>query len=248
MKWFVIWLVLLSTVDVYAQLPNGPTPIAFPIIAAITEFQLNDGDSLSNQSGTTQTGDTFQDYALTSSSKPQILGYNTAIAGETLATMVANFSTQVQPLYTACCSSSSKPFIVIIMGGANDIRAGTAVATIYASLQSYVNKVHALGSNAKVLVASYPVQCDIFNTPSWLSELQTFNGDIIGNWNVTQGSGGLAADGLFNLWANTTIGPNNYSSSAFCSTTYSPDGQHMTSLAKIIAGSVQAGVMAPFLP
>jgi hypothetical protein len=46
-------------------------------------------------------------------------------------------------------------------------------AELFVLLQSYLNAVHSLGPNALVVVAAYPLQCDIFKNSKlkWTPEL-----------------------------------------------------------------------------
>ncbi len=204
---------------------------------------INDGDSLSTTFGSSD-HKTFMSYAL-SALTPVLRSVNVAINGETLATMVSDFSAHVGVLY-----DSKYRLIVHILAGTNDIRVGSSAATIYSLLQTYVNDVHALGSNAKVIVGVNLVQCDIYNNAKELGVLKALNADIIANWNVAQGSGGLGADGIANYWANTTIGPDNYNGSTFCNypNSYSKDGAHPTDLSMSIMGSIEATAVRPLLP
>lgn len=213
------------------QPPSGPLPIL-----------VNDGDSMSTTSGSSR-GITFQYYAIASLTLRQpIVAYNVAVTGETLATMVANFATNVTPLYQA-----NVPFVLFILGGGNDIRTGQTGAATYALLQTYVNLGHALGANVKVVVGSYPLQCDIQASPSQNTQMQVFNGDVETLWNVPQSSGGLGADGLADFFVNPIIGMNTYASSAFCNQQYSADGQHGTDLTKSIMGPIAGAAMQPLL-
>jgi hypothetical protein len=117
-------------------------------------------------------------------------------------------------------------------------------------LQTYVNNVHALRSNAKVVVGVNLVQCDIYNRSNELGVLEALNADIIAGWNVAQGSGGLGADGLADYWANTAIRPGNYNGSTFCNypNSYSRDGVTRTVLSMSIMGSIEAAAVQPLLP
>jgi hypothetical protein len=50
----------------------------------------------------------------------------------------------------------------------------------------------------------------------------------------------LGADGLANYWADPTVGPGNYTGSAFCGSpnTITPDGQHPTDYAMQFFGNI----------
>jgi hypothetical protein len=204
---------------------------------------INDGDSLSTTFGSSDRK-TFMLYAL-SALTPVPRSANLAINGETLATMVSDFSAHVGALY-----DPKYRLIVHILAGTNDIRAASSEATIYGLLQTYVNDVHALGSNAKVIVGVNLVQCDIYNRANELGVSEALNAHIIAGWNVAQGSGGLGADGIADYWTNTTIEPGNYNSSTFCNypNSYSKDGAHPTDLSMSIMGSIEAAAVQPLLP
>lgn len=224
---------------------------SFNIQTSFQDVVLADGDSFF-----TGHGATFDNSILrcaisgclgtTSALKRQVRAYNNAINGETLATMLTNFSTNIPVYYQA----GYRTFIVHLLAGANDIRASTSVSTIYSGLQTYVNSVHALGSNAKVIIATQPVQCDIFQNGTELAALQSLNNMILANWNVPQASGGLGADGLDDLFHTPTVGPGNYAGSAFCGSPnqYSQDGQHPTDLTMSLLGPVMGAAINAALP
>lgn len=65
---------------------------------------------------------------------------NLGVSGETLATMLANAPTAVDPLYTHGVKD-----LVVIWGGTNDLDDGSTVASVYANLTSYVAARHAVG-------------------------------------------------------------------------------------------------------
>lgn len=238
---FVIFCCVLMTA--MARLPQGVPPLAYK------GYLVNDGDSFSNTHGSTD-GASIMTYV--SVPNRNLAMATTAVTGQTLSGNISTFPATVLPIYSAASKiyGTSLPFIVQILSGANDIRSSVAVSTIYANLQTYVNLVHALGANAKVVVGSQPVQCDIFNSSPELTALQTYNGDIRSNWNVAQSSGGLGADGLSDFWANSTIGQGNYTGSAFCGfpNTYSSDGQHPTDAAMAILGPIEETAVQPLIP
>ena len=156
---------------------------------------------------------------------------NTSISGETLAQMVRNFSTNVAKRY----NRKYKNFIVHSLGGGNDIRAGASPANLYILLQSYVNAVHALGPNATAVIATYPLQCDIFKSTKRMDSLRSYNDLIYSGWNKPQNAGGLGADGLVDYFGDTTIGPST-SILVFCSVEWSKDGQHLNDAGKATTG------------
>lgn len=94
------------------------------------------------------------------------------------------------------------------------------VASIYANVRTYVNAVHALGANAKVVLGTEMVQCDVAGNPTNLGALQAYNTLISAN---TAG-----ADAIADYQADSYFGPGNYTSSNFCLAANSPDGQHPT--------------------
>jgi hypothetical protein len=202
---------------------------------------VNDGDSLSAKLGS-ETGVTFMTFAVAKIPQSPISTQNVAISGQTLAQMVVGFSEHITPLY-----QPSLPFIVHLMAGTNDIRAGANAETIARNLKRYVNLIHELGANAKIVLATSPLQCDIFRNPAQRAALQSVNDLLIARSKVPQEAGGFGADGLANYWADPTIGPNSYSASAFCDRAYSIDGQHGTDLTKGIMGTIEAAAIAPLL-
>lgn len=211
-------------------------------------FVINDGDSLFTTAGSAS-GVTITTYLWNGGTAPNSLYRVTAINGTTTTDDINNFSQHVTPVYNAIVQAygGSIPVLIALSGGANDIRAGSTAAAIYANYQTYINLVHALGANAKMLIPAIPLQCDILNNATFLAKLQQLNNLIYANWNVSQGSGGLGADGLVDFFGNTTVGMNTYASSAFCNATYSTDGQHGTDLTKSILGPVEGGAVTPFL-
>lgn len=217
---------------------------AFNIQQSFANVIVEDGDSFVSGKGSSFDNSIFR-FSLTELKYP-VRAFNNAVPGKTMAQLDSTFSTSVPTYY----QSGYTVFVVHFSGGANDIRFAVPVSTIYSEYQSYINKVHALGSNAKVVIATNPLQCDIFQNPTELAALQSLNGMIIANWNVAQGSGGLGADGLDNLWATPTVGPGNYSGSVFCGfpNQYSPDGQHPTDLSMSLYGPVQAAALNAVLP
>lgn len=230
--------------NIGALTPNTPridlSPGASPVL-------VQDGDSLFATDGSeTSPALTTLDFALQTFTK-QIYWHNVSLGGRTMSTLVSIFPTNVAPFY----KPNETKFVVHVIGGGNDIRASKTAAQIFASLQQYVNLVHALGSNAVVAVATTPLQCDVLGNPTWLSALQTYNGLIQAGWNVSQASGGLGADALIDYFANPTIGMNTYASSAFCDSTYSntiPPGQHLNNLGKSIMGPIESPVIMSLIP
>ena len=152
--------------------------------------------------------------------------YNVSISGLTLSGMYANFAANVATLYPG----QGRNFVVLLLGGANDIRVlGSTAATVEALLVNYAQAVRALGSNTKFLVGTYPLQCDILGNSTQKAALQALNTWIQTNWSVPIANGGLGADGIVDFASDPTIGVGDYSTSPFCgNSTNSPDGQHPT--------------------
>ncbi len=101
---------------------------------------------------------------------------NVAVFGETLATMLANAPTNVDPLYAPNGNN-----IVIIWGGTNDIALGATPAATYANLTSYVAARHAVGW--KVIVATMLSRFQLE------TQKNTYNALILAN---TAGADGIA--------------------------------------------------------
>lgn len=231
---------ILLALSVFPLLAMARWPQRQVLSPAYQGYLINDGDSLSTTIGSSD-GGTILTYV---NVPGKTLAYATvAISGQTLAGNISTFPNTVGAVYNSMRTiyGTSIPFVVQILSGANDIRLGGTASAIYANLQAYINLVHALGPNAKVMATTYLVQCDIFGNGPQLAVLQTLNNSVISNWNVVQSSGGLNADGLVNYWADLTIGPNSYVSSTFCGfpNIYSPDGQHATNVSKAIMGSLE---------
>ena len=200
---------------------------------------VNDGDSMSSGEGSLLDNSPMR-FALPSINPP-VRAYLDAVFGTTLATMLTNFSANIAPhcsgAYTAC--------IIHIMAGENDIRAGTQVATIEANLRAYVNAVHAIGPNAKVIIGVTPMQCGW--SGAQLTAYQQYTTDRISLGTVPQAQGGFGADGIANYWADPTIGAGNFTTSAFCNGMYSPDGGHPTDLTMGIMGGIEAAAVNALL-
>lgn len=243
----LVWLIVMS-VQAFSQggYLSAPTHNFVPPITVGSV--INDGDSLFQINGSSSQV-TIASYLWTASPPPNAPYSVTAVGGTTSTYSVANFSKNVTPVYSAATATYGvgTPVTIVLLTGGNDIRGSATAASVFANYQSYVNEVHALGANAKMLISTYPLQCDIFNNSAERAVLQQLNDLIYANWNVSQGSGGLGADGLVDFFGNTTVGMNTYASSAFCNATYSTDGMHGTDLTKSILGPVEGGAVTPFL-
>jgi hypothetical protein len=138
-------------------------------------------DSLSTTFGSSDRK-TFMLYAL-SALTPVPRSANVAVNGETLATMVSDFSAHVGILY-----DPKYRLIVHILAGTIDIRAASSAARIYSLLQTYVNNVHEAprfwGQSCSMRHLQSRERAGSFGSAGW---------------NVAQGSGGLGADGLVRL-------------------------------------------------
>lgn len=73
--------------------------------------------------------------------------HNVAVPGETLATMVANYSANVAPFFKVGHKN-----LIVLWGGTNDIEQGATPATTYSRLTTYVSQAHATGF--KVIVTT----------------------------------------------------------------------------------------------
>lgn len=193
------------------------------IAPQVRDIIIGDGDSTNSGAGS-WVDNSITRYAVGQTIRP-VQAINMAQYGQTLSSMVTNFSTRIAPIY----SSAYQNFVVHVYAGPNDIRGGATAAAVYANLQTYVAAAKALGSNVRVIVAVPMLQCDTYANGTWNSALQTLNANIRANWAAAQGAGGLGADGIADYMADPTIGPNSYASSYFCSNVpASPDGQHPT--------------------
>lgn len=68
---------------------------------------------------------------------------NLGVSGQTVATMVSNFATDLQPYCAA--ATSSAPVYAFIEGGINDIANGVSAATTFSNLQSYWSSAASAG-------------------------------------------------------------------------------------------------------
>lgn len=208
---------------------------------ALRSILVNDGDSLLQFTGGAF-GTTSMVFCTDALKLSFVVGQNVSAGGATAETLLANFAANVAPYY-----QSTVPFVVHLLVGGNDIRAGDSAATLKANIKSYVNLVHALGANAKIAVSTYPLQCDLCTDAGWNATTKAFNDDLIATWNLPQGLGGYGADALLNYFADPTIGANNYVTSAFCDPAYSADGHHGNDIVKQIMGQIEAEAVRPLL-
>lgn len=239
-----LWFLDVDSDGAYALAPDGSQLIesATSPAFALRSILVNDGDSLYQFTGSTFPTTSLTPFCTDDLPKSFIVAQNVSIGGATCDSLLSTFFSRVTPLY-----QSGVPFVVSLLVGGNDVRAGDSAATIITNLKAYVSAVKALGSNALCALSTYPVQCDVSQSPTWTAVLQTVNNDLIANWNVSQGSGGYGADALVNYWADPTIGPGNYTSSLFCNTNYSADGHHGNDAVKQIMGQIEASALAPLL-
>jgi lysophospholipase L1-like esterase len=137
--------------------------------------------------------------------------YNTAYYGQTMADRISRFSYNIQPIY----NPKARNFMVSIFAGTNDIVASNATgASIYANIVSYVAAVHALGSNARCIVAEMLPRAGL--TAGQTTQWQALNALIDAN---TAGS-----DYVVHLTQDPTMGP----ASATANTALYADGTHPT--------------------
>lgn len=200
--------------------------------AKVLPFVINDGDSLLAENGS-RTHATSFGFALRALGKG-FEGANVAIAAITLNQMVRNFDFNVGERIFV----HDRPVILHVLGGGNDLRHGALPDDIFDQLRVYV--AHAQALNMKVLVGSYPLQCDIFKNPDWAPRLKRFNDLIYASWAKPREAGGLGADGLVDYFANPMIGPADYEHSAFCDHKQSPDGAHLADGGKTTMGEIEA--------
>jgi hypothetical protein len=229
-----------------AQMTTIRTTLAsgFGIQQSYSNVVVTDGDSISAGRGSALNNSPTK-FALKKLNHP-IRAYNIAIPGETVCTMASQFNANIAPIYKVSYAN----FVVHLFGYTNDIRQSGTASGIYGCLQNYVNLVHALGPNAKVIITTGYLPCDIFQSGTELPIFQTVTNNILANWNVAQSSGGLGADGLDNWFGIPIVGPGNYSSSVFCGfpNNYTPDGVHPTDYTDSILGQYQAASINALLP
>jgi hypothetical protein len=205
-----------------------------------------DGDSLLPGRGSLQNNS--QTKLAQSQFKYPVALYNVSLSGATCGSSTTNF-TAGGP--ATIYQSTYQRFIVVNDVFANDIRAAASAATIQACIQAYVNSVHALGSNARVVWAIPMEQYDIFASGPEFAVYQT-----IVNWLITQGtasqaSGGAGADGIVSFWSDPTIGPGNFTTTPpfiQAGSIYSPDGLHPTDLSMTIMTPYLATGINALLP
>lgn len=121
---------------------------------------------------------------------------NKAVAGQTCATILSNYSANIAPLFNA------KDFknVVSLECGINDLEAGSTPAQIYTSMSSYIAAAHATGF--KVILWTVTATPRISET-----DRQTLNTSIIGN--------AAGADGIAN-YNSTPIGlPGSYTNTFY---------------------------------
>lgn len=221
----VMWTSTLNSTD--AQSVLGSLSSQFGIPFQGDEVWIVDGDSMSMGHGSIYANNwpkLTAPFLRYTTDVFTVAVYGAIIDGA--SGQLAKFSTNVAPI---CAARPGRRCIVTLLIGANDIRAGTSVSTILTDIAAYADAVHALSANAVFALATYPLQCDIFNNSTFRTNLQSLNNSIYSLGLTSTASGGLGADVLIDFFADPTLGPGNYASSSFCSnTTNSPDGQHPT--------------------
>lgn len=103
---------------------------------------------------------------------------NKGIAGETLATMLANAPTAIDPLF----NSKLPRNVLVLEGGTNDIATAHTPASVYANMTAYIAARHAVGWTVVVWTMLSRVGWDI--TKDQLNTL------ILANSGGTQGAAG----------------------------------------------------------
>lgn len=120
---------------------------------------------------------------------------NKGVAGETMATMLANYSTNIAPLFDASATKN----ILVLEACTNDLDAGRTPAQCYADMTSYVTLAHATGF--KILIWTMLSNVNIE------TQRQALNTFIIGN---TAG-----ADGIINYNSTVLGAVNGYTSTTW---------------------------------
>jgi len=109
---------------------------------------------------------------------------NLGTSGETMQTMLANYSTSAAPLYKPGYKN-----ILILEGCSNDLAGGTSPSTCYGYINSYVADAHATGYTILVWTVLSKVGID--------SQKDTLNTSIVAN--------SAGADGIVNF-TSTPLG------------------------------------------
>jgi hypothetical protein len=244
------------------------------------DFLLDEGGSLTSGRATMLAGSPTNDAA--SAFKYPIGIFNAAQSGQALSTIISAFlgATGDAQFYRPYARS----FTASYAGLVNDIAAlegngNTAAqnaAIIHGLLANYVYQWKTLPTTGqvpvKVLLGLLPLQCNQQSDSVALAMINIIYPDMIANATVKQPgtcntttaceSGGLGADGFFNVLNNATIGGCNALTGGcggaypllsspnvpFCSTTYAVAGQHATDAAQVIIGNYKVNAANALLP
>lgn len=144
---------------------------------------------------------------------------NAGVSGNTTTQMLARFDTDVTPY---------KPRVVFILGGINDISAGTSSATTLANLNAIVAKVQTIG--AIPVIWTVPLSPSVIATTAKGQILYEINQGI----RSLQGVTALVADG-FESWVsntNTTAPGTNATGMCLASDTLHPTAKGAYQLAR----------------
>lgn len=185
---------------------------------------LADGDSITvgQENGGSSPPTPYTNYIGTYLTGPGWTVKNIGIGGETLATMLANAPTNVDPFIIPGTGTN----VVVIWGGTNDFSEnGASVSSVYANLTSYIAARHAVGW--KVVVPT------MISRDNLDSQKNAYNALIKAN---TAGADGIAD------FTGTTLGCDG----CYSNTMWFQDGTHPTLLgittieAPIIGAAVNA--------
>ena len=181
-----------------------------------------DGDSIMEGTGSTLLRNMVNQIVLTKNAEI----YNTAVHGQTMATIYGARVTRFSPLYT-----SAIPSVIFIEAGINDITTGTTGANLYANSTSPLI-TYLKGLGYKVVVATLlPFTNSTNYTSGRETERLAYNSAVIGN--------AAGADLVLDLASNATMGV----TTAPADTTLYVDKLHPTTLGySILAPLYQAAL------
>lgn len=137
---------------------------------------VTDGDSLTF--GTGSTGG--QNWPVqTQGLNSDVKIHNIAVAGQTMATILANAPTNVDNAFY-----KSGRFIVNVWAGTNDLYAGGSAATLLTNTQSYGNGRHTANPNVKIIVINVLPSSAAGIAPGAEAARITFNSSTRTDFNV----------------------------------------------------------------
>jgi hypothetical protein len=201
----------------------------------VNNIVIEDGDSTNSGEGTLVNG-SISKYAVQMLSQParfyNLAVYGSLLTGSSNTAVDYRFAANFARLYSA----TARRVVYVIMAGGNDIRQGATASTLLAAMQALVAQAHAVGPNVRVVVGIEPNQCDIINNTiaGEAAVQQAYNTGLL----AAQAAGTLGADAIANFQADPTVGNNGYTTSAFCSPTYSVDGGHPTDVTMYYFASI----------